>query len=181
MKAPLAAWPSPPKSYARFPVAVSAVEAGLEPVTSAPVEMESAASLTFAVPLFAIGVSLTSVTDTVTVASSERVGVPSSVARTVSVKVWLASKSTAPGSTTVIAPVAGSMANAPPVLPASSAYVCTSPVSMSVAATVPTSESSAGFSAMVKLASSSCGASLTPATAMVTVAESVKPPGSRTV
>ena len=86
---------------------------------------------------------------------------PASVACTVSAKLGVVSKSSAAALATVIAPVVGSIAKAPPVLPAGDREGARVAGVGSLAATVPTTVPFALFSGSAKVWSLTTGASLT--------------------
>src|SRR5262249_27993600 len=84
-------------------------------------------------------------------------------------KTGVVSKSSAAALATVIAPVAGLIANAPPVLPPVMLYVSESP-STSEPVTAPTAVAFGEFSGNENVAWASVGASFTGATVRLTVA-----------
>src|SRR4029453_17926238 len=120
-------------------------------------------------PPVGAGGSLTLVTLMVTVVVPTRLPAPLSVAVTVKVKVGFVSKSTAAELATVISPVEGLIAKAPPVLPSVIAQVCVSPASGSFASTVPTEVPLAEFSAIENGPPVGTGASFALVTLIVTV------------
>ena len=121
---------------------------------------------------FTVGTSFAFVRLIVIVADALSGGAPLSVTCTVRPKLGVVSKSSAAAFATVISPVVGSIANAPPVLPPVIAKVWIWPVSGSLNVTLPTTVALALFSGRLNVAGLTTGASLGSVRVIVTVASS---------